>query len=110
MKPPIAYLISIILLHMVAHVAVAQATNTQDSTPADATTNQWVQRGNPLVEYPLCYQLWQCRSQLAEKNKEKNIPVLPVGTWGLCENYLTPQKGAPVCNRCDALMPDIPCF
>lgn len=110
MKPHIHYLISIILLHITSHSVAAQEANSQNYKTEQSTINQWTKRGNPLVEYPLCYQLWQCRSQLAEKNKEKNIPVLPVGTWGLCENYLTPQKGKPICNRCDALLPDIPCF
>ncbi|GBU09455.1 hypothetical protein AwWohl_05930 [Gammaproteobacteria bacterium] len=113
MKPYNQAIILVLITNLLVTLPMATKAFAQTailSTQNKAADIKWIKRGRALVEYPLCYQLWQCRSESSLQNQEKDVPVLPVGTWGLCENYLTIQGGAPKCLSCNALVPEADCF
>ena len=73
------------------------------------SANEWQTRGKALEEYPVCYQLWRCDGATVESTQGRKI--LPQGTWGLCEHYLTNQTTSqPQCGRCDAPKPNMSCL
>lgn len=71
---------------------------------------RWIMLGAPVKEYPVCYQVWKCdKSHLDNQTIQRD--KLPVGKWGVCENYLDPNPQNPnFCSRCDVAPPSQPCY
>lgn len=83
-----------------------QATDKEVDDSLPSSVGRWVHDGEPLKQYPVCYQLWRCESA---DQTAKNIPSLPKGEWGLCENYATLSPGN-ICTKCDVPPPSEACF
>ncbi len=79
-----------------------------DSGAAVAVDGKWVGRGQALVEFPACHQLWVCvSSAVSAADAAKLAKGMPKGTWGTCENNLQgPQAG---CGKCLVSPPDEVC-
>ncbi|HXH03357.1 MAG TPA: hypothetical protein VNN09_08555 [Candidatus Competibacteraceae bacterium] len=75
------------------------------ATAASATEGKWLERGQPLTEFPACYQLWACvASDASSADKSQGIPK---GTWGTCENMMQGEQAG--CGKCLAPPPEDQC-
>ena len=93
--------------------AEAQAPNetpsleTQTSNETTPRIGQWIKRGDPFKEAPVCYQLWKCVVPATDDAPAKES--IPEGTWGLCDDFLNVNKNGQACNTCNASHPQTTC-
>lgn len=71
---------------------------------------RWIKLGTPVKEFPVCYQVWKCdKSHLDDPTILRDS--LPVGEWGVCENYLEPDPKNPnLCTECNVSAPNRACY
>lgn len=101
-------------LSLSAHNLFAHSQNLEDfSIPLEENPiefGRWIKLGTPVKEFPVCYQVWKCdKSHLDDPTVLRDS--LPVGEWGVCENYLDPDPENPnLCTECNVSAPNHACY